>query len=172
LTLNINNTGAKNVWAGGNLTSSSNPVTWSADATCEFVYFGNSWAYLGNDTDGYEDYQAGQAISDLAAQVGNVDVATDGDLQTQVDTLRDSVAQARYASWSKTFTFKHSKRSLLVLLNGTVLYGVWWPAGSLTYTLIASAQNSAVRISSMTSTDTEATITVNESSATIAVFSV
>lgn len=91
LTLNINNTGAKNVWAGGNLTSSSNPVTWSADATCEFVYFGNSWAYLGNDTDGYEDYQAGQAISDLAAAVGNVDVATDGDLQSQVDTLRDSV---------------------------------------------------------------------------------
>lgn len=91
LTLNINNTGAKNVWAGGNLTSSSNPVTWSADATCEFVCLGNAWAYLGNDTDGYEDYQAGQAISDLAAQVGNVDVSTDGDLQTQVDTLRDSV---------------------------------------------------------------------------------
>ena len=49
ITLNVNDTGAKNVWAGGNITSSSNPVTWPADATCEFVYFGNSWTYLGND---------------------------------------------------------------------------------------------------------------------------
>jgi len=36
-------------------------------------------------------YDAEQAITDVAAAVGDVDVTTDGDLQSQVSTLRDSV---------------------------------------------------------------------------------
>ena len=45
-------------------------------------------------------YDAEQAIADLAAATGNVSVATDGSLQSQVNTLRESVSKVERVSKS------------------------------------------------------------------------
>lgn len=72
LSLNINSTGAKNIYVGGATTSASNPATWSSGAICEFIYDGTYWHYLGSNIDGYEDANAGQAVTDLASDISEL----------------------------------------------------------------------------------------------------
>lgn len=93
LQLSINGGEAVTVYAGGLETSSTNKVTWSAYALCEFVYYSSHWHYLGNNIDGYEDYKIGTAVSDLATWTGASETAYTayGTMQSQIDTLRDSV---------------------------------------------------------------------------------
>lgn len=123
LTLNVNSTGAKSVCAGGSLTSSSNYVKWSLGAICEFVYDGTYWHYMGNNSDGYEDYAARQALGGLAAMVGNVNVSTDGSLQSQVNTLRDSVSVVNINELKPT-TATLSYLGVSVTIPANSIYGI------------------------------------------------
>lgn len=43
LTLNVNSTGAKDVWVSGSLTSSSNQLLWGSGALITFTYDGTQW---------------------------------------------------------------------------------------------------------------------------------
>ena len=50
ITLNINSTGAKDVWYRGAVTSSTNTLTWNAGDTLTFVYTGSTYLCIGKDT--------------------------------------------------------------------------------------------------------------------------
>jgi len=56
LTLDVNSTGAKTVYANGAATSTSNGLKWRAYATLEFVYYTNKWIFTGL---AYDDYSSG-----------------------------------------------------------------------------------------------------------------
>ena len=64
------------IWINGAATSASNPLIITEGAIAEFIFDGTQWHYLGNNIDGYQDYDANQAIADNAAAI---------------DTLRESV---------------------------------------------------------------------------------
>lgn len=69
---------------------------------CEFVYDSSGyWHYLGNNIDGYEDYEAQQAIADLTADVNALRDSVSSITYT-VDTL--TVNSDAIAAWSKTVT--------------------------------------------------------------------
>ena len=51
-TLNVNNTGAKTIYAYGSAIASSGPYSWKAGATVDFVYNGSQWEISGNSADG------------------------------------------------------------------------------------------------------------------------
>ena len=72
-----------NVWSNGAVLSSSNPLSISAGAIAEFIFDGTQFHYLGNDIDGYQDYDANQAIADNTAEIA---------------TLRESVPQIAFNS--------------------------------------------------------------------------
>lgn len=61
-----------NVWSNGAALSSSNPLSISAGAIAEFIFDGTQFHYLGNDIDGYQDYDANQAIADNAAAIATL----------------------------------------------------------------------------------------------------
>ena len=46
-TLNVNSTGAKAIWVGNTVTSTSNPLLWSANTELTFVYDGTRWLWEG-----------------------------------------------------------------------------------------------------------------------------
>lgn len=50
ITLNINSTGAKDIWYRGVVTSSTNTLTWNAGDTLTFVYTGSAYLCIGKDT--------------------------------------------------------------------------------------------------------------------------
>jgi len=51
ITLNINSTGAKDVYYNNAVTSSTNTLLWDANTTIVFVYDGTGYAYLGSSRD-------------------------------------------------------------------------------------------------------------------------
>lgn len=51
-TLNVNNTGAKTIYAYGSAIAASGPYSWKAGATVDFVYNGSQWEISGNSADG------------------------------------------------------------------------------------------------------------------------
>jgi len=65
-----------NVWSNGAALSSSNPLSISAGAIAEFIFDGTQFHYLGNDIDGYQDYDANQAIADNAAAIATLQQST------------------------------------------------------------------------------------------------
>ena len=69
--LSLGNT-SYNVWANGAALSSTNPLSISAGAIAEFIYDGTQFHYLGNNIDGYQDYDANQAIADNAAAIATL----------------------------------------------------------------------------------------------------
>lgn len=97
ITLNVNDTGDVDVYFGGTATSASNPALWSANNCCEFIYDGLHWHYLGSAKDGYPDFDANQAITDISAAIGNTALLSNTVCQ-DIKTLRDSV------SWSTNNT--------------------------------------------------------------------
>ena len=48
LTLNVNNTGAKNIYVDGSVTSSSNKLLWDANSVVTFMYSGSYWNVADN----------------------------------------------------------------------------------------------------------------------------
>lgn len=69
LSMIVNDSAEKLVYAAGNPVSSLNQISWEDGAICEFIYDGTQWHYLGNSIDGYADYEANQAIADNAAAI-------------------------------------------------------------------------------------------------------
>ena len=54
--LNVNSTGAKNIYTKSGATSSSNTLTWEANTVLLFIFDGSYWRYLGSDRDGGGSY--------------------------------------------------------------------------------------------------------------------
>ena len=50
ITLNVNSTGAKDVWYQGAVTSSTNTLTWNAGDALTFIYTGSVYLYIGRDS--------------------------------------------------------------------------------------------------------------------------
>lgn len=51
ISISINSNPAKTIYANGQVTSSSNTLSWYDNAICDFVYDGTYWHYLGNNVD-------------------------------------------------------------------------------------------------------------------------
>lgn len=113
--LSLGNT-SYNVWANGAALSSSNPLSISAGAVAEFIFDGTQFHYLGNDIDGYQDYDANQAIADNAAAIANINQA----LNTKVGCVVNS--------WGTTLTYP-DRYQALVIINQTTIY-ITWKSGS------------------------------------------
>ena len=110
LTLNVNSTGAKAVWAGGKATAAAtstepaNNVTWSAGAICEFVYSGGAWHYIGNNLDGVHGIiDNGQAIADNAAQIALLKETETYQLANKIVARRVGKVVSVVCSWSTDY---------------------------------------------------------------------
>lgn len=72
ITLNVNNTGAKNIYYNGSVTSSSNTLLWEANTTLTFVYNGTGYVYVTSSKGGsVKDVQIG-GTSILSSGVANI----------------------------------------------------------------------------------------------------
>lgn len=96
-----------NVWANGAALSSTNPLSISAGAIAEFIFDGTQFHYLGNDIDGYQDYDANQAIADNAAAIAGIgtreiinswNVFKAGNMAICTKTITSSVSN--WSQWS------------------------------------------------------------------------
>lgn len=80
ITLNVNSTGAKNVYVNGALTSAANRFTWDAGDTVQFVYDGAGYvplsegAYVKETASGVEVGKPGAAVKSLVNASGSFDV--------------------------------------------------------------------------------------------------
>lgn len=120
--INVNSTGTLPVYVGGAESSSTNNLTWSANAMCEFVYDSSGyWHYLGNNIDGYEDYEAQQAIADVVADIGDTSLLTTGTVCGDVDALSNSVNQVQSLSGTNWFAYKVGKIVTLCLMSSEAI---------------------------------------------------
>lgn len=80
ITLNVQSTGAKNVYVNGALTSSANRYTWDAGDTVQFVYDGTGYvplsdgAYVKETASGVEVGKPGAPVKSLVNASGSFDV--------------------------------------------------------------------------------------------------
>ena len=128
ITLNVNDTGDVDVYFGGTATSASNPALWSANNCCEFIYDGLHWHYLGSAKDGYPDFDANQAITDISSAIGNTALLSNTVCQ-DIKTLRDSVSQLiAVDAFTKSYTVNASAISSAINVtcskSGYTLLGV------------------------------------------------
>lgn len=100
-------------------------------------------------------------------------IANGGTGATTADGAMSNLGAAyiAYQNWGKSLTFRFTSNAL-VLINGSVLYGIWHPQNVITAVLIASGGNSE-RIDTCTwnRSDGTATVSVVGSGAAIAAFS-
>lgn len=87
ITLNINSTGAKDVYKNNAVTSSTNTLLWDANTTLLFLYDGTGYAYLGSS----RDTQTTGTVTGVTAGVGlnttSNDTSTDGGTISTSGTL-------------------------------------------------------------------------------------
>lgn len=88
ITLNVNSTGAKTIYAKSGATSSNNTLLWDANTTLLFVYSGSYWYYLGSDRDGGGSYTLPTASTSTK---GGVKLPDDYSLWVDGDTLKLNV---------------------------------------------------------------------------------
>lgn len=92
-----------NVWSNGAALSSSNPLSISAGAIAEFIFDGTQFHYLGNDIDGYQDYDANQAIADNAAAISTLRQSVKHGTVTRNDTLQPNAYVQFDVSYNSEF---------------------------------------------------------------------
>lgn len=140
-TLNVNNTGARQIVVNGSASPAAKYVAWNAYANCTFVYDGTYWRFTGSDQDMVKTVDVESRVStaetsitqnrnNIALKANASDVytktQTDGLISTEVSARNAAIqisADAINQSVSETYTTKEEFNNLEIggrnFLNGT-----------------------------------------------------